>query len=129
MTKVLIKNLLFLSLCLGFSKIYANGSSVPIINQNKDNEEISVMKPPQAPPLLSVSMYSGSLKENVERIATLYGWPQLVWDAPDYNWIGQTTIEGINVFSILRQLLTSYPLQAVFYQGNHVLYIHPRTLK
>ncbi len=119
MTKILIKYLFFLSMIFGFSTIYANGSST----------EKQIVKASSDQTLLSVTVYSGSLKENIERIATHYGWPQIVWDAPDYNWIGQTRIEGPNLFSILRQLLTSYPLQAIFYQGNHVLLIHPRTLK
>ncbi len=81
-------------------------------------------------PLSSIQVYPGSLKENIERIAAHYGWHQVVWDAPqDYTWVGHAQIHGENLSSILKQLLDDYPLQAVFYQGNHVLYIHPRTLK
>lgn len=80
-------------------------------------------------PLENVTLYPGSLKENVERIAAHYGWHQVVWDAPDYQWVGHAQIQGDNLSSVLRQLLADFPLQAVFYQGNHVLYIHPRTLK
>ncbi len=81
-------------------------------------------------PLPAISVYPGSLKENVERIAAHYGWHQVVWDAPeDYRWVGYAQIQGENLSSVLRQLFTDFPLQAVFYQGNHVLYIHPRTLK
>ena len=81
-------------------------------------------------PLAAIEIYPGSLKENVERIAAHYGWHQVVWDAPqDYRWVGYAQIQGENLSSVLRQLLADYPLQAVFYQGNHVLYIHPRTLK
>ncbi len=78
----------------------------------------------------TIDVYSGSLKENIERIAKHYGWRQVVWDAPeDYRWVGKARIHGENLQDILRQLLTDYPLQAVFYKGNHVLYIHTRTLK
>jgi hypothetical protein len=81
-------------------------------------------------PLAAIEVYPGSLKENVERIAAHYGWHQVVWDAPeDYRWVGYAQIQGENLSSVLRQFLADYPLQAVFYQGNHVLYIHPRTLK
>ena len=81
-------------------------------------------------PLPTISVYPGSLKENVERIAAHYGWHQVIWDAPeDYRWVGYAQIQGENLSSVLRQLFADFPLQAVFYQGNHVLYIHPRTLK
>jgi hypothetical protein len=81
-------------------------------------------------PLPGVQIYPGSLKENVERIAAHYGWHHVVWDAPqDYRWVGFAQIQGENLSSVLNQLLADYPLQAIFYQGNHVLYIHPRTLK
>lgn len=81
-------------------------------------------------PLSSIEVIPGSLKDNVERIAAHYGWRQVVWDAPqDYKWVGRAKIQGENLQSILGQLLADYPLQAIFYQGNHVLYIHPRTLK
>lgn len=81
-------------------------------------------------PLQTAEVYPGSLKENIERISAHYGWHHVVWDAPeDYHWEGYAQIQGENLSIILRQLLNDYPLQAVFFQGNHVLYIHPRTLK
>lgn len=81
-------------------------------------------------PLASIGVYPGSLKENIERIAAHYGWHQVVWDVPqDFKWVGYAQIHGDNLAAVLRQLLDDYPLQAIFYQGNHVLYIHPRTLK
>lgn len=81
-------------------------------------------------PLPAAEVYPGSLKENIERISAHYGWHHVVWDAPeDYHWVGYAQIQGENLSTILRQLLNDYPLQAVFFQGNHVLYIHPRTLK
>jgi hypothetical protein len=81
-------------------------------------------------PLQSIGVYPGSLRENVERISAHYGWRQVIWDAPqDFRWVGFAQIQGDTLADVLRQLLNDYPLQAVFYQGNHVLYIHPRTLK
>lgn len=81
-------------------------------------------------PLASADIYPGSLRENVERIAAHYGWHQVVWDAPqDFRWVGHAQIQGNNLAAVLNQLLSDFPLQAVFYQGNHVLYIHSRTLK
>ena len=81
-------------------------------------------------PVLTVQVYPGSLKENIERIAAHYGWHQVVWDAPqDFRWVGHAQIQGRTLAIVLSQLLNDYPLQAVFYQGNHVLYIHSRTLR
>ncbi len=81
-------------------------------------------------PFSTVDIYPGSLKENVERICAHYGWRQVVWDVPqDYIWVGKAQISGENLISILRKLFDDYPLQAVFYEGNHVIYIHPRTLR
>lgn len=81
-------------------------------------------------PLASIAVYPGSLRENIERIAAHYGWHNVIWDAPqDFTWVGYAQIQGDTLAAVLRQLLDDYPLQAIFYQGNHVLYIHPRTLK
>jgi len=81
-------------------------------------------------PLASVEVYPGSLRENIERIAAHYGWHQVVWDSPqDYQWVGYAQIQGNSLAGVLHDLLYDFPLQAVLYQGNHVLYIHPRTLK
>lgn len=81
-------------------------------------------------PLRGAELYPGSLRENIERIAAHYGWHRVIWDAPqDFRWVGHARIQGDSLASILHQLLEDYPLQAVFYQGNHVLYIHSRTLK
>ena len=80
--------------------------------------------------LAGVEMYPGSLKENIERIAAHYGWHQVVWDASqDFLWVGRAHIQGEDLTEVLRKLLADYPLQAIFYQGNHVLYIHQRTLR
>lgn len=78
-------------------------------------------------PVMTVIVQPGSLKANVQRIIHLAGWNQLVWSVPfDYNWVGQVQIQGKSVQSILQKVLANYPLQAVFYQGNHVVLIKTR---
>lgn len=75
-------------------------------------------------------MYTGSLRANIDRIARQYGWNEVVWDvANDYEWVGTTHINGGSVMEIMQKVLKDYPLQAVFYQGNRVLLIQPRTLR
>ncbi len=77
----------------------------------------------------SATLYPGSLKYNIVRIAQSFGWNTVVWNVPDdYNWVGTTTITATSFAGILRKLLLNYPLQAQFYQGNHVLVIVPRNL-
>jgi hypothetical protein len=74
------------------------------------------------------TFYPGSLKANIERIAARKGWAQVVWQPRyDYQWTGKTRFEG-DFPEMLSQVLRNYPLQAVFYQGNHVLVITPRNL-
>ncbi len=86
---------------------------------------------PKKPVRLSRSVvYPGSLKANIKRIARHFGWQRVVWNVPnDYRWVGVTRIRGKGLAGILRKLLNNYPVQAVFYRGNHVLLIRPRTLQ
>jgi hypothetical protein len=75
----------------------------------------------------SVSLRSGSLRHNLSRIAKLYGWKKLVWlPSSDYQWVGRVTIREHDVYALFTRVLQEYPLQAVFYKGNHVLVIRPR---
>ncbi len=75
-----------------------------------------------------VKVYTGSLKANVQRIVKKAGWGTLLWQLPyDYKWTGTLTLHGTSMESVLVQLLQNYPLQAVFYQGNHVVAIVPRS--
>lgn len=77
-----------------------------------------------------VEIEQQSLKNNILRIAKQFGWPQVIWKAPaDYEWIGKTAIQGGSIQVIFSKLLADYPLQAVFYKGNHVLLIKSRTLR
>lgn len=88
---------------------------------------VKIIKPPTT--TFNV-VYSGSLKNNIERLAKQYGWDQVVWNAPsDYTWVGNTRINATTLPGVLNQLLADFPLQAVFYQGNHVLEIIPRTIQ
>ena len=82
------------------------------------------------PRLLNNTLYSGSLHDNIARLAASYGWRTVVWNVPnDYLWVGRTRLSGNSFPNMLSQVLKDYPLQAIFYQGNHVLVIIPRTLK
>lgn len=80
--------------------------------------------------LATAVVYPGSLRWNVERIAHRFGWGRVVWNlSDDYRWVGKTRISAHGVTGIFEKLLKSYPVQADFYQGNHVLVITPRTLQ
>lgn len=77
----------------------------------------------------SVTLYSGSLKNNITRIAKAFGWNKVVWNVPeDYNWIGTTTLHSQSIVKMMQKILNNFPLQARFYEGNHILAIAPRTL-
>lgn len=72
----------------------------------------------------------GSLKTNIERVAHKFHWNKVIWRSPnDYRWAAYTKIRGDNLKDILRIVLVNYPLQAMFFEGNHVLVIQPRTLR
>lgn len=85
---------------------------------------------PISAPCLQATVYPGSLKKNIERIAAQFGWTQVVWNVPnDYQWVGQTNIRADKLPGLFTKLLKNYPVQAVFYKGNHILAISPRTLR
>jgi len=76
------------------------------------------------------TVVAGSLKNNIQRIAKQFGWSNIVWSAPyDFRWVGATRVHARSLQGLLTLLLKNYPLQAVFFQGNHVLEIIPRTLR
>jgi hypothetical protein len=89
-----------------------------------------VAKPiPVAPPkpMFVTTAMPGSLKANVERIVAQSHWGTVVWNLPiDYNWQGTMVISADNVQGALSQLLAEYPVQAVFYDENHIVSIEPR---
>ena len=77
----------------------------------------------------TVTLTRGSLKATIIRLAKQFGWKIVVWHVPnDYTWVGNVTVHGKDLPDIFNQILTNYPVQAVFYQGNHVLLVIPRTL-
>lgn len=77
-----------------------------------------------------IEVYPGSLKSNIVRLSRAYGWKHIIWQSQDdYHWIGKVRVAANNLPDILRKLLSDYPLQANFYDGNHVLVIKPRTIR
>jgi hypothetical protein len=77
-----------------------------------------------------VTLYPGSLKSNLVRISRAYGWKHIIWTSQDdYHWIGKIRVAANNLPDILGKILKDYPLQADFYDGNHVLVIKPRTIQ
>lgn len=83
--------------------------------------------PPEVFAPVVVTVREGSLKENIDRIVKQAGWGKTIWKPPfDYNWVGNVTISANDIQGILTKLLEPYPLQAVFYEANHVVAIVPR---
>jgi len=83
--------------------------------------------PLMAPKPILVKVTEGSLKANVERIVDKAGWGKPIWDMEyDFKWTGNVTITGRDVQSVLSKLLDPYPLQAKFYESNHIVAIYPR---
>lgn len=77
----------------------------------------------QPAPIYAVSI-SGSLKENLERIMSLYHW-RVIWKAPyDYNFDGKIT--GSSLQNVVEKLLKPFPVQAVMYMSNRTLAVVPR---
>lgn len=93
------------------------------------NVPAKITRLPASTPKTPFTFYSGSLKENIQRIAKECGWGTVVWKTPyDYRWMGTTHFVDNYLPDILNKVLNGYPLQAVFYQGNHILVIIPRNL-
>lgn len=81
-------------------------------------------------PLSYATVYPGSLRQNIQRIAGKYGWHRVIWRlSKDYRWVGKTRLSGYGLNGILVKLLKSYPVQAQLYEGNHILVIVPRALQ
>ncbi|KPJ67979.1 MAG: hypothetical protein AMJ43_00750 [Coxiella sp. DG_40] len=80
--------------------------------------------------LRQVVLTPGSLRINIKCVARKFNWNKVIWNSPnDYRWVTYTKIRGANLQDILKIVLVNYPLQAVFYKGNHVLVIQSRTLR
>lgn len=77
----------------------------------------------------ALMFYAGSLRDNLTRLAVSYGWKDVVWlPSNDYQWHGRVTLRGKSLDRVLTTVLKRYPVQAQFYDGNHILVIAPRTL-
>jgi len=80
-------------------------------------------------PVVTVNLTAGSLLSNIEQIARENGWTRVIWtNKKDYSWSSDTRVTGTSFEEIMGKIMKGYPLQAVFYQGNHVLVIQPRTI-
>ncbi len=78
---------------------------------------------------VSTMFYSGSLRSNLKRLAADYGWHDMVWlPTHDYQWHGTVKVTGRSFDDVLTNVLKDYPLQAQFYDGNHILVVAERTL-
>ena len=79
------------------------------------------------PQPIVVKVVEGSLKSNIERIVDIAGWGKPIWNMDyDFKWVGNVTITGRDIQSVLSKLLDPYPLQAKFYESNHIVAIYPR---
>ena len=113
-----------------FSSAHAHANTLPEPN----NTLIKKLKPQPLPlewhPVAQFTFASGSLQKNIQHIAQQFGWNEIIWKAKgDYRWIGKVKFVNTSLPDILNKVLQSYPLQAVFYQGNHVLVISPRNIE
>lgn len=82
---------------------------------------------PKVAPVRSTTLQSGPLRAQLTTIAQDWGWQQVVWRVPhDYQWHGHVQFKANTLPALLSKLLDPYPIQAVFYQGNHVLVFVPR---
>lgn len=90
----------------------------------------AIASAPNPPKDYTVTLTRGSLRATVERLAKQFGWNIVVWRVPnDYVWVGNITIHGKDLPDIFNQILVNYPVQAIFYKGNRVLLVVPRTLQ
>lgn len=72
-------------------------------------------------------VHTGSLKDNVQQMVAQSHWGTVIWNVPnDYRWIGNITITATSIQDALSQYLAPYPVQAIFYQKNHIVSIVPR---
>lgn len=134
MNKKLLGAIFFMAALVGFC--FANGATYTTA---KSSKHMLTLREKVYPPLMrikpmkphfttSATIKPGSMKANINRILQAHGW-HMVWDLPfDYNFVGSVKIRSVSIEGVMQKLLKSYPLQAVFYQGNHVVEIRSRTL-
>lgn len=117
-------------LCTGFHSVLANTSDIPLEVLRLRAKQQALQQPTVATQGTAVhTFYPGSLKENITALANECGWHTVVWEPDyDYQWVGLTRFHQQNIQQVLAHVLTDFPLQATFYNGNHVLVISPREL-
>lgn len=82
---------------------------------------------PAVAPQRGTTLVPGALRAQLTAIAHQWGWSQVVWQVGhDYQWYGHVQFKSNTVYALFSKLLAPYPIQAVFYQGNHVLVFVPR---
>jgi hypothetical protein len=82
---------------------------------------------PVVAPVRSITLQPGPLRAQLTAIVQEWGWQQVVWQLPhDYQWYGHVQFQSNTLPALLNKLLAPYPIQAVLYQGNHVLVFVPR---
>lgn len=111
------RRLVMTALCLG----------CPLVIAMQGPVMISQPKPKPKP--FFVMIKGDSLRLAMTDAAHKAGWKQVVWRASmDYRWYGSEKIVGQDLADVFKKLLRHYPLQAVFYQANHVLVIHTTSI-
>ena len=117
------------------TKISAKNSQNTVKSKPNADKPLPIMPNPMLLPIKrttgpishSYTLRNGSLKHNVESIVHQSHWGQLVWSLPyDYRWVGTAHFEGTSLQGVLEKLLARYPVQAIFYEQNHVIQIVPR---
>ena len=89
--------------------------------------QVKTLPLPALAPVRSTTLVPGALRAQLTDIAQQWGWQQVVWRVPhDYQWYGHVQFKAKTLFALYSKLLAPYPIQAVFYQGNHVLVFVPR---
>lgn len=128
----IVKWLLISTLTLVMPTIFANGVSQdfsPYMGKNVSVHSTHVTHHKKNTVSYNAVLSSGSLKYNIVQIANRYGWNNVIWQVPDdYTWVGRTRVTANSLPGLFNKILNNYPLQAQFYQGNHVLVIAPRNL-
>jgi hypothetical protein len=72
-------------------------------------------------------MHTGPLRPQLQAMAKRWGWNHMVWNVQnDYQWYGEVVLRNRYIVPIMAEVLRRYPIQAVFYGGNHVLVMVPR---
>ena len=120
--------LVLTTMILASSVALANGT----IKAPYTGKQAYIAYKPKAPRLRlkTAVFHPGSLRMNIIQNARRFGWRRVIWTATnDYRWVSYTRVKSRSLQGILRKVLMGYPVQAIFYQGNHVLVIKPRTLK